>query len=181
MSVELVIVGGGNMGAALLGGMIAAGSHAETLAVVEPIEARRAELARRFPGVTIDATVPPCAAAVIAVKPPDVPAAVASAVAAGATRVLSIAAGVSIATIQAAAGSSAVAVVRAMPNTPALVGEGASAIAGGATATDDDLEWAEGVLGAVGHGRLGSTRATSTPSRRSAARGRRTSSSSPRR
>ncbi len=150
MSVELVIVGGGNMGAALLGGMIAAGSHAETLAVVEPIEARRAELARRFPGVTIDATVPPCAAAVIAVKPPDVPTAVASAVAAGATRVLSIAAGVSIATIQEAAGSSAVAVARAMPNTPALVGEGASAIAGGATATDDDLEWAEGVLGAVG-------------------------------
>ena len=63
---------------------------------------------------------------------------------------LSIAAGVSIATIQAAAGDAAVAVVRAMPNTPALVGEGASAIAGGTTATDDDLAWAEGVLGAVG-------------------------------
>ena len=150
MSVELVIVGGGNMGAALLGGMIGAGTAPESLAVVEPIEARRADLVRQFPGVTIDATVPPCAAAVIAVKPPDVPAAVTSAVAAGATRVLSIAAGVSIATIQAAAGDAAVAVVRAMPNTPALVGEGASAIAGGTTAIDDDLAWAEGVLGAVG-------------------------------
>lgn len=37
-----------------------------------------------------------------------------------------------------------------MPNTPALVGEGASAVAPGSAATDDDLAWAEGVLGAVG-------------------------------
>jgi pyrroline-5-carboxylate reductase len=37
-----------------------------------------------------------------------------------------------------------------MPNTPALVGAGASAVAGGTSATDDDLEWAEGILGAVG-------------------------------
>jgi pyrroline-5-carboxylate reductase len=37
-----------------------------------------------------------------------------------------------------------------MPNTPALVGAGAAAIAGGSTATDDDLVWAERLLGAVG-------------------------------
>jgi pyrroline-5-carboxylate reductase len=37
-----------------------------------------------------------------------------------------------------------------MPNTPALVGEGAAAIAAGAAASDDDLTWAEGVLAAVG-------------------------------
>jgi pyrroline-5-carboxylate reductase len=37
-----------------------------------------------------------------------------------------------------------------MPNTPALVGEGAAAICGGSTADDADLEWAEGILGAVG-------------------------------
>jgi pyrroline-5-carboxylate reductase len=41
-------------------------------------------------------------------------------------------------------------VVRAMPNTPALVGAGAAAIAGGRKAGDDDLAWAEGILGAVG-------------------------------
>jgi pyrroline-5-carboxylate reductase len=56
---------------------------------------------------------------------------------------------VSTTTIQAAAGRD-VAVVRAMPNTPALVGQGASAIAAGEAATDDDLLWAEHVLGAVG-------------------------------
>ena len=42
------------------------------------------------------------------------------------------------------------AVVRAMPNTPALVGAGAAAIAGGSAASDDDLAWAESILAAVG-------------------------------
>ena len=43
-----------------------------------------------------------------------------------------------------------VAVVRAMPNTPALVGAAASAICAGAGAGDDDLAWAEAILGGVG-------------------------------
>jgi pyrroline-5-carboxylate reductase len=85
----------------------------------------------------------------VAVKPYDVAAATAQAVGAGATRILSIAAGVSIAAIEAAAGPD-VAVVRSMPNTPALVGEGASAIAGGSAAGPADLDWAEQILGAVG-------------------------------
>ena len=67
----------------------------------------------------------------------------------GTVRVLSIAAGVTIKTLEAACGTG-VAVIRAMPNTPSLVGEGASAIAGGAHATESDIEWAEAVLGSVG-------------------------------
>jgi len=149
MTIDLVIVGGGNMGAALLGGLLAAGRDPSTLAVTETVDARRNELARTFVGVAVTADVPTAAAAVIAVKPPDVPAVTAAAVAAGARRILSIAAGVSIATIESAAGEG-VAVIRAMPNTPALVGEGASAIAAGASAREDDLAWASDVLGAVG-------------------------------
>jgi pyrroline-5-carboxylate reductase len=147
--VELVIVGGGRMGEALLGGLLAAGRPAGSLAVAEPVEARRAELASSFPDVEITDGPAKAAAAVIAVKPYDVAAATAAAVAAGAQRILSIAAGVTIASLEAAAGPG-VAVVRAMPNTPALVGVGAAAIAGGTTATDDDLDWAEAILGAVG-------------------------------
>ena len=82
-------------------------------------------------------------------KPGDVPGGAAAACAAdGSGRVLSIAAGVTIATLEAAwpAGT---AVVRAMPNTPALVGAGAAAIAAGHGAGDDDLAWAEELLGAV--------------------------------
>jgi pyrroline-5-carboxylate reductase len=148
--VDLVIVGGGNMGAALLGGLLAAGQFApRAVAVVEKLAARRDQVRASFPGVAITGDVPPCRAAVIAVKPPDVAAAVADVAAAGASRVLSIAAGISTGSIEHAAGRP-VAVVRAMPNTPALVGEGASAIAAGAGASAADLEWAEGILGAVG-------------------------------
>lgn len=150
MTSRLALVGGGNMGAALLGGLISAGwATADELTVVEVSEPRRDVLEQQFPGVQVVATLGPCQGAVIAVKPGDVAPAVATAVAAGATQILSIAAGVSIARLEAAAGGG-VAVVRSMPNTPALVGQGAAAIAGGASATDSDLAWAEGILGAVG-------------------------------
>jgi pyrroline-5-carboxylate reductase len=146
----LAIVGGGNMGAALAGGLLESGSFdPSAVAIVEVVAARRDELRGRFPGVAIEASTPPCRGAVLAVKPPDVPGAAAAAAAAGATRLLSIAAGVRLATIEAAAGGD-VAVVRAMPNTPALVRHGVSAIAAGARADADDLEWARAILSAVG-------------------------------
>ena len=91
-----------------------------------------------------------CAGAVIAVKPQDVAPAVAAAVAAGARRVLSIAAGVTVAALEAAADDPGVAIVRAMPNTPALVRAGASAISPGRAAREDDLVWASSILEAVG-------------------------------
>ncbi|MBI5089228.1 MAG: pyrroline-5-carboxylate reductase [Actinobacteria bacterium] len=150
MTSRLALVGGGNMGAALLGGLIAAGWAApHELAVCEVSAPRRDVLADQFPGVAVADRVDPCDAAVIAVKPGDVAGAVRDAVAAGASRILSIAAGVSIAALEAAAGPG-VAVVRSMPNTPALVGEGAAAIAGGASAGAGDLDWAESILAAVG-------------------------------
>ena len=70
----------------------------------------------------------------------------------GVTRVLSIVAGVPCARLEAALGGEP-AVVRAMPNTPALVGAGVTAISGGSFATSQDLAWAEDVLSAVGHRR----------------------------
>lgn len=146
----LAVIGGGNMGIALVGGLLSSNWIAATdLAVVEVLAGQREKLTQRFPGVTVTDTVPPCTAAVIAVKPPDAPAAAATAVRAGATRVLSIAAGVAIATLEEATGAD-VAVIRSIPNTPALVGLGAAGMAGGTTATPDDLAWASGILSAVG-------------------------------
>lgn len=147
---DVAMIGGGNMGAALLEGMVASDRFDPgAIVVVERIDTRRDELRATFPDVQVVGDVPECLAAVIAVKPDGAPSAVGSAVASGARRILSIAAGVTTATLDAAAGPG-VAVVRAMPNTPALVGLGASAIAGGAGASDDDLAWAESILGSVG-------------------------------
>jgi pyrroline-5-carboxylate reductase len=150
MSFELVVVGGGNMGAALLGGLLASGVvDAARVAVVEPYAPRRDELDRLFPGVAVTTEIPACSSAVLAVKPPDVPAVAEAAAAAGAVRMLSVAAGVTTETIRRAAGDG-VAVLRTMPNTPALVGQGVSALCGAPGVTDDDLDWAEGILGGVG-------------------------------
>jgi pyrroline-5-carboxylate reductase len=146
---RLAVVGGGNMGAALVGGLLASGWATADLAVVEVAAARREALSAMFPNVEIAAAVPQCEGAVIAVKPYDAAGAATAAVEAGAIRVLSIAAGVSVDALQSACGDG-VAVVRSIPNTPALLGKGAAAMCGGAFATDDDLDWAEGILGAVG-------------------------------
>ena len=70
---RLVMVGGGNMGAALLGGMLAAGwCESAEVAVVEVLAGRRDQLVAQFAGVTITDTVVPADAALIAVKPNDV-------------------------------------------------------------------------------------------------------------
>ncbi len=155
MAYGLAIVGGGNMGAALLGGLLGSGRIApDAVAVVELAPPRRSELAAMFDGVAVLDAVPACEAAVLAVKPPDVPAVAAAAAAAGARRILSIAAGVTTDSIRAAvagaAPASPVAVLRAMPNTPALVRAGVTAVCGAAGAASDDLDWATGILEGVG-------------------------------
>jgi pyrroline-5-carboxylate reductase len=148
--VKLALVGGGRMGEALLGGLLAGGwASPGDLAVVEKLPARRAELEQLFPGVHVVDEALAADGAIIAVKPDDVEAAGRALAAAGVGRVLSIAAGVTLARLEAAVGAG-VPVVRAMPNTPALVGAGAAAIAPGTAAGDEDLAWAESILGAVG-------------------------------
>jgi pyrroline-5-carboxylate reductase len=143
------IIGGGNMGGALARGLVAGGLAAADLTIVEVDEAKRATLRAQFPGSAIVGEVIACANAVIAVKPADAVTATRAAVAAGATTVLSIAAGVTLAKLTAAAGPG-VAVIRAMPNTPALVGEGASGFSLGAGCGAAAEAFAAQVLGSVG-------------------------------
>src|SRR3954454_1945156 len=121
----LVIVGGGRMGEALLAGLLAAGRAADGLAVAEVSPARRDELAAAHPGVEVAEAPVPAAGAVLAVKTGDVTAAATAVADAGARRRLSVAAGVTTEEIEGATGG-CVPVIRAMPNTPALVGAGAA-------------------------------------------------------
>jgi len=146
---SLTIIGGGNMGAAFAQGLLAAGLAPSALCIVEIGESRRTVLKQMFQGVEVVATLTKCESAVLAVKPPDAAASARDAVGAGARTLLSIAAGVSLATLQAAAGNG-VAVIRAMPNTPSLVGQGAAAYALGQFCNAHSAEFAEGVLGSVG-------------------------------
>jgi pyrroline-5-carboxylate reductase len=151
---RVALLGGGKMGAALVGGLLDAGFEADSVSIAEIDGDRRSALEKQFPKVRV---VPSAAWAVadadvvvVAVKPGDVPATLETARPALGTDtlVLSIAAGVTIATLEALAPERPV--VRAMPNTPALVGVGASAIAAGTHATAEHLELAERLLGSVG-------------------------------
>jgi pyrroline-5-carboxylate reductase len=136
------------MGEALVAGLIDGGwSEASGLAVAEAVPARRELLADRFPGIEVTDRPVAAEGAVLAVKPADVTSACEALKGVG--RVLSIAAGVPLSSLEAAL-EPGTAVVRAMPNTPALVGAGAAAIAAGSAAGPDDLAWAESILEAVG-------------------------------
>ncbi len=159
---SLLVVGGGRMGSALVGGLLRSGwADVGELAVVEPDAERRRELQAQHPGLSVVGAPEPvmlggaageqasAAGAVLAVKPDVAESACRSLAASGVSRLLSIVAGVPSPRIEAALGGEP-AVVRAMPNTPALVGAGVTAISGGSFATSADLAWAEEVLSAVG-------------------------------
>jgi pyrroline-5-carboxylate reductase len=127
-------IGGGNMASALIAGVIARGERAAAIRVVEPLAGQRARLAERFPD--LDLYPAACADAVagtrlvvLAVKPQQMREAC-SAVApfvATVPVVLSIAAGTRSADISRWLGGCG-RIVRAMPNTPALVGRGVTGL-----------------------------------------------------
>ncbi len=154
MTARLAVVGGGRMGEALIGGLLQGGRRADDIAVAEVVASRRAELAAVFPGLTVEASTGAAArgasVVVVAVKPGDVGAALddVAGVAEPDTLVLSIAAGVTIASIEAHLDGQPV--VRAMPNTPALVRKGVTAIAAGTHAATEHLDRAAAILEAVG-------------------------------
>ena len=138
------------MGSALISGLLAHGwASAEDCLVVERYEEVRAELTKRFPQLHVAAEPPPGESLVLAVKPQDLEATCRELPSGSFDRVLSIAAGVPTERIESWLWSG-VRVLRAMPNTPALLGVGASAVAPGTNATEDDVIWAESVLSAIG-------------------------------
>ena len=145
----ITFVGGGNMGGAIIEGLLRTGWKASDISVVELSQDRRNALQAMFPGIVTSETIGQCSSAVIAVKPGGAIETCTALSKAGATRVLSIAAGVSASALQNAAGKHT-SVVRAMPNTPALIGEGMAGICATESTSEDVLQWAESILGAVG-------------------------------
>jgi pyrroline-5-carboxylate reductase len=149
-------IGGGAMAEALAGGLIASGISAAQIQIAEPRPERCAQLRDRY-GVSVGANnadvVRGSDLVVLAVKPDVAPAALAALRAQGLELTgplwVSIAAGVRLATLEAALPARA-RIIRAMPNTPALVGAGATAICANAQADASDRSAALTLFESVG-------------------------------
>ncbi len=153
---RVAFIGGGNMARAIILGMLGNGVEPGALTVSEPDRARRAALENDLPGVNVTADNDAAAAdgetLVLAVKPQimaDVCKALRPAIETHRPLIVSIAAGTTSKDIDDWCGGG-LAVVRAMPNQPALLGMGVTGIVGNERAGDAELDRAEAILGATG-------------------------------
>jgi pyrroline-5-carboxylate reductase len=155
MDINAAFVGGGNMGGALIRGLIARGLSPQRISVGEAVQTRRIQLADEL-GVLVTAdnreAVVGADVVVLAVKPQDMATTtrqLAPVLAERKPLVLSIAAGIRVADISSWCGAG-IPIVRAMPNRPALNSAGASAIFAASELAEAHRKLAEDVLGAAG-------------------------------
>ena len=149
---RIAFIGGGNMASAILGGLLRAGHPAERLRVVEPVAAQAEALRSRF-GVEVDAAggaaLREADLVVWAVKPQVfADAARPCAAHVGRALQLSVMAGLRCDAIARATGAERV--VRAMPNTPALIGQGIAGLYATPAVSADDRAAVEAVLAPTG-------------------------------
>lgn len=149
----ITFIGGGNMAGAIIGGLLKKNHAATSLRVVEIDETARARLTREYaikPFERLDAAVAGADCIVLAVKPQSLrEAAIELRAHIQQQLIISIAAGIRGADIARWLGGYS-RLVRAMPNTPALVGAGCSAIYPMPGASAEDATRAEVILSAVG-------------------------------
>ncbi|WP_024286837.1 pyrroline-5-carboxylate reductase [Cellulomonas sp. KRMCY2] len=151
---RVAVLGGGVMGEAIVAAVLRAGVAIDDLAVSERFATRANELGERYGVRAADGNAKVAASAdvvVIALKPNDVAGALAEispALRPGAI-VVSVAAGLPISFYETRL-PAGVPVVRVMPNTPAVIGEGAAAISGGTSATPEHLDRVQALLAGTG-------------------------------
>ena len=149
----ITFIGGGNMASAIIGGLVRQGHPVNALQVVEPWDEQRVRLTQQFPGMTVlpaaSAELKPSDLVVWAVKPQTFmdAAEAARAHVVGALH-LSVAAGITSESIARWLGTERV--VRAMPNTPALVGLGMTGLMARAAVSADEKALVEQVVRTTG-------------------------------
>ena len=154
-SPRIGFVGGGNMARALIGGLIGRGTAASQLSVGEPAAAARESLARDFKvrvGADNRAAIDGCDLIIVAVKPQEagtVLKALAPELQGARTVLVSVVAGIQIASLSAWVGT-AVPVIRTMPNRPALIGAGVTGMFAAPDVTMEQRRLAEQTLQAAG-------------------------------
>ena len=149
-------IGGGNMTRAIAGGLLDNGFAASRISIADPIAEQRQVLDKTLPGVFVSADNPAVVARsrclVLSVKPQIIAAVcrdLAEAVEASRPLIVSIAAGPRIRDIDSWLGGGN-AVVRVMPNQPALLGKGVSGVFGNERTSKDQLAMASEIMSAVG-------------------------------
>lgn len=149
---NIVFIGGGNMAQAIIGGLVKAGRPGPSIVVVEPNEATRRSLVGRFGVVARSSGGPALQAAdvvVWAVKPQAFETAAKPCIGTVDSALqLSVMAGIRSDAIVTATGSERV--IRAMPNMPALIGQGIAGVFARPAVTADDRADAEALLGLTG-------------------------------
>ncbi|HEY0335060.1 MAG TPA: pyrroline-5-carboxylate reductase [Stenotrophomonas sp.] len=152
---QIAFIGGGNMARSLIAGLVRQGVPANTIHVAEPVDALRERLAIDFgvhPHVTASEAAEGCQTWLLAVKPQvmhEVCTSLSGLVRLASPLVVSIAAGIGSGRLQDWLGAGAQ-VVRAMPNTPALLGAGVTGLYAGAQVTQARRSLAEALLGSAG-------------------------------
>ena len=152
---KITFIGGGNMASSLIGGLIADGYDSRRITVSDPDTDKLAQLAARFEVETAtdnNQAVTQAEVVVLAVKPQALEAVardLADSVVRGNPLVISIAAGIQVSAMREWLGGKA-ALVRSMPNTPALIQSGATGLYAGPGVSADQRDMAESILRAVG-------------------------------
>jgi pyrroline-5-carboxylate reductase len=153
MADTVAILGGGKIGEALLSGLLRGARSPQEIVVSERYPERAEQLTAAYGVEVLDArkAVERATVVVVAVKPQDVDSVLAEISPAVSPRhvVVSVAAGLTIAHLEAHL-PDGTSVVRCMPNTPALVDEGMTAISPGAHAGAEQLDVTEALLASVG-------------------------------
>lgn len=151
----IAFIGGGNMARSLIGGLLAAGAAPRSVLVIEPNSDTGAALAKQF-GVTVlaagDQQLATADVVVLAVKPqlvPQVCEGLAALLPAPGPLFMSVAAGITTSQLDRWLGGGR-AVVRVMPNTPALLGAGASGLFANAAVADPQRASAEQIMQSAG-------------------------------
>ncbi|HWA37023.1 MAG TPA: pyrroline-5-carboxylate reductase [Burkholderiales bacterium] len=150
---KLCFLGGGNMASALIGGLIAKGTAPRDIAVVEMSPQARERLGAKWPvriSTAPDAAMQGADTLVIAVKPQDMRAALASVSGFSKEKlVISVAAGIGIEALSRWLGGHRK-IVRCMPNTPGLIGAGITGLFASPDVSPSERQQAESILKAVG-------------------------------
>ena len=151
---QILIIGAGAMGEAIIAGLIKSGTKPTSISILEKRPERSADICAQY-GVNELSNLEALAgfaAIFLIVKPQDLATSVAEIAdhISAETVLISLAAGKKIAGIEAGLKGKSVPVIRVMPNTPALVGEGMAAISGGSQCSEKDLALAEKLLNGTG-------------------------------